>query len=146
MNKVILKGRIANDLELRTTGQENISILNFRLAVNRDYKDKDGNYPADFINCSSFKNNADFINKYFNKGDEILVEGKIQNRNYEAQDGTKRYVTEVIIEHAEFTNGKKSETTITSNEETEVLSEIPQNVNTVYQNTEIVLNDNDLPF
>lgn len=146
MNKVILKGRIANDLELRTTGQENISILNFRLAVNRDYKDKDGNYPADFINCSSFKNNADFINKYFNKGDEILVEGKIQNRNYEAQDGTKRYVTEVIIEHAEFTNGKKSEATITSNEETEVISEIPQNVNTVYQNTEIVLNDNDLPF
>lgn len=106
MNKVILMGRLTAQPELKKTNNGN-SVLSFTIAVNRSYKNAQGNYDADFISCVAFKQVAEFISKYFNKGDMLAIDGSLQTRNYQAQDGTKRYVTEVMADHAEFCGGKQ---------------------------------------
>ena len=145
MNKFIGIGRITKDLELYLIGEKNTSTVQFNLAINRKYKNKEGNYDTDFINCVAFGNNADFINKYFKKGDELAIEGRVQTRNYE-KDGEKKYVTEIIIEHVEFTHGAKSNDN-QINESGEI-NDIPDNYKTNYEETsdDIVLTDADLPF
>ena len=106
MNKVILMGRLTAQPELKKTNNGN-SVLSFTIAVNRPYKNAQGNYDADFISCVAFKQVAEFISKYFNKGDMLAIDGSLQTRNYQAQDGAKRYVTEVMADHAEFCDGKQ---------------------------------------
>lgn len=105
MNKVILSGRIASEIELKAT-PSGVSVCSFRIAVGRRFKNADGNYDADFISCVAWRANADFINKYFSKGDPIELCGNIQTRTYE-DDGKKIYVTEVIVDEVGFTLGKK---------------------------------------
>ena len=105
MNKIILVGRLTRDPELRSMNNGS-AVANFAVAVNRNFKNREGNYDADFFNCVAYRNSAEFISKYFKKGNMILVEGRLQNRNYDAQDGTKRYVTEVITENVEFVGGR----------------------------------------
>src|SRR5574344_1909627 len=126
MNKIILVGRLTKDPEIRTTSS-GISTSNFTIAVNRNFKNKEGNYDADFLPCVAFRNSADFINKFFKKGNLICVEGRVQVRNYDAQDGTKRYVTEVMVENAEFVGGKNENTSNNSsfNSYTDMPSEAP---------------------
>lgn len=139
MNKVILKGIISKDIELRST-TSGVEVAAFNLAVQRDFKNKEGNYDADFISCVAYKNTATFINKYFTKGSKILLEGKLQTRTYE-KDGNKKYITEVIVEKAEFVDSKKIEEV--STEEVEV----PQNYKSNYEETNdvsIQLNDDDI--
>ena len=114
MNKIILVGRLTRDPELRSTST-GISTANFTVAVNRNFKNKDGQYDADFISCVAFRNTADFVSKYFKKGNLICLDGRIQTRNYDAQDGTKRYVTEVVVENVEFVGGKSDNSTSQSN-------------------------------
>lgn len=104
MNRVVLVGRLTKDPELRNTGQT--SVTSFTVAINRTFKNKEGNYDADFINCSIFGAQADNLAKYCFKGSQIGVEGRIQTRSYDAQDGTKRYVTEVIADRVEFLSSK----------------------------------------
>ena len=96
MNKCLFVGRIASDPESRTT-QGGIGWCGFRLAVQRSYKDQSGQRAADFINCVAWRQRADYIARYLKKGDMIAVCGELQNRQYEAQDGTKRYITEIIL-------------------------------------------------
>lgn len=141
MNKVILIGRLTKNPELKKN--ENALIVNFTIAVNRNFKNKDGKYDADFISCTAFKNTAEFINKYFIKGSQIALSGKIQTRNYDAQDGSKRYVTEVVVENVEFTGEKKKESTV---EQTNIMEEIPNNIKSDYSDEGIHLSDEDLPF
>ena len=105
MNKVILSGRIASEIELKAT-PSGVSVCSFRIAVSRRFKNADGNYDADFISCVAWRANADFINKYFSKGDPIELCGNIQTRTYE-DDGKKIYVTEVIVEGFDFLENKK---------------------------------------
>ena len=105
MNKVILVGRLTRDPELRST-TSGFNTANFSVAVQRNFKNKDGNFDADFINCVAFRNQADFISKYFKKGNMIGLEGRIQSRSYDANDGTKRYVTEVLVDNVEFVGSK----------------------------------------
>ncbi len=105
MNKVILIGRLTATPELKKTNNGN-SVLSFTVAVNRQYKNAQGNYDADFISCVAFKQTAEFIAKYFDKGSMIAVDGSLQTRSYSAQDGSKRYVTEVMAGHAEFCSSK----------------------------------------
>ena len=105
MNKVILSGRIASEIELKAT-PSGVSVCSFRIAVSRRFKNADGNYDADFISCVAWRANADFINKYFSKGDPIELCGNIQTRTYE-DNGKKMYVTEVIVDEVGFTQGKK---------------------------------------
>ena len=105
MNKVILIGNLTKDPELTTT-TSGIEVCRFSIAVQRRFKNASGEYEADFINCVAWRNTAQFVHKYFAKGKKMAVEGNIQTRNYEAQDGTKRYVTEVVAEQVEFVERK----------------------------------------
>lgn len=107
MNVVALTGRLTADVEVKQTPQ-GTSVVNFSIAVSRDYKDGEGNYPVDFINCVAWKHTADFISRFFNKGDMIALQGCIQTRNYTDKDGNKRYLTEVLVEKANFCGGKSN--------------------------------------
>ncbi len=104
MNKCIFIGRLTADPELRTT-QSGISNCNFKIAVQRRFKDNNGERQADFFNCVSWRQTAEFVTRYFHKGDMIAVEGSMQNRSYDAQDGSKRYVTELIVDNVEMCGG-----------------------------------------
>ena len=105
MNKIFLIGRLTKDIEVRFTQNEK-KIGNFTLAVNREYKNTNGEYETDFINCLLFTN-VDTVEKYTKKGDLISVMGKLQNRSYEDKDGKKHYVSEVVADKVEFLQAKK---------------------------------------
>ena len=100
MNKVMLSGRIASDIEVKNT-PSGASVVNFSLAVNRRFKGSDGKFETDFINCVAWRVCADFIGKYFSKGKPIEIVGNIQTRTYE-KDGNKVFVTEVHVDEASF--------------------------------------------
>lgn len=102
MNFVALKGRLTRDVELRKT-KGDVPVISFTLAVNRDFKDSNGERQADFINCIAWRSNAEFIDKYFSKGQEMLItDGTIQTRKYEDKDGNPRTATEVVVNKVEF--------------------------------------------
>jgi single-strand DNA-binding protein len=97
MNKVILIGNLTKDPEMKTT-TSGTSVTNFTLAVQRRFKNAQGEREVDFLNCVAWKATAEIIAKYASKGNKVAVVGSIQTRTYEAQDKTKRYVTEVMVE------------------------------------------------
>ena len=105
MNKWCGIGRLTKDAELKTTSS-GINYCNFIIAVDRRFKDANGNRQADFIACVAWRTTADFISKYFKKGNKIAVVGSIQTRSYEDQSGNKHLVTEVIVDEAEFVESK----------------------------------------
>lgn len=100
MNKVVLIGRLTKEPELKFTQNGN-AVCNFTLAVNRTYKNEQGEYESDFINCIAWRGTAQFIGDYLSKGYQIAVSGSIQTRNYQAQDGSTRYVTEVLCDEVQ---------------------------------------------
>ena len=101
MNKCELVGRLTKDPELKLTSNQT-AYCNFTIAVDRRFKDSNGQRQADFINCVAWKQTAQFIQKYFHKGGRIGIVGSIQTRSYEDQQGAKHFVTEVIVDEAEF--------------------------------------------
>ena len=105
-NKVIMMGRIANDLELKTT-TSGASVLSFRIAVDRRYQVKGEDRKSDFFNVVAWRNEAEFISRYFSKGRMILIEGELQTRSYTDKNGNTAYVTEIIVDRSTFT-GEKS--------------------------------------
>ena len=107
MNRIILKGRLTREPEIRFTQTNNTKVAAFSLAVNRKFKNAEGEYEADFFNCTAFGNSAEFIEKYFKKGQEALIEGRIQNRSWDDENGQKRYATDIIVEAIEFCGSKK---------------------------------------
>ena len=106
-NKVILIGNLTADPELKQT-QNGISVTSFSLAVSRRFSSKsaDNAQQVDFINVVAWRNTAEFITKYFQKGKSILVVGSLQTRTWTDQNGQKRYVTEVVAEEAQFVEKK----------------------------------------
>ena len=106
MNLVVLKGRFTRDPEIRFTQTNNTKVAAFNIAVNRKFKNAEGNYDADFFNCTAFGASADFIEKYFKKGQEALVQGRIQNRSWDDENGQKHYATDIIVEAIEFCGSK----------------------------------------
>lgn len=104
INTVALMGRLTADPELKHTSN-GIAVVSFCVAVNRRFKDQQ----ADFINCVAWRQTAEFVCKYFGKGQMIGLEGSIQTRNYTDQDGNKRNATEVLAENVSFCESKKSE-------------------------------------
>lgn len=161
MNKIILIGRLARDPEYRQS-TSGTGMTNFTVAVNRNFKNKDGNYDADFLPCVAYRATADFVNRYFKKGSMICVEGRVQVRNYDAQDGSKRYVTEVVVENVEFAGGK-NDSSSSNNGNSGYYPDAPVNTNIIDNNSvpeiditesdpfenydsNVVLSDNDLPF
>lgn len=101
MNKVILTGRFTRDPESRMT-QSNMEISRFSLACQGEFVSRNGERDVEFINCVAFNRLATTINKYCRKGSLVLCQGRIRNSSYDAQDGTKRYTTDVVIDQLEF--------------------------------------------
>lgn len=106
MNSVILIGRLSNSPEIRHTTNNQV-VCRFTLAVTRRFKNPAGDYAADFINCVAFGKTAELIGNYVEKGQQLAVEGRIKTGSYTAQDGSKRYTTDVVVENITFINMKK---------------------------------------
>lgn len=104
MNIVILKGRLTRDPDFRQT-QSGTSMCRLSVAVD-GFKDKDGNKQTDFIECTAWRNTADFISRYFTKGQEILLEGNLKNNNYEDANGAKHYSYTVNVNKVHFCGRK----------------------------------------
>ena len=104
MNKAILVGRLTKDPELSTT-PSGVSNCRFTIAVNRRYKNAEGGYDADFINCIAWRQQAEFLARFFAKGRMVGIVGSIQTRNYE-KDGQRVYVTEVVADEVSFVDSK----------------------------------------
>lgn len=118
MNKIILIGRMTKDIEIRYT-QNQKEVGSFDLAVNRNYKNANGEYDTDFFKCIAWGNLAKTIHTYTSKGSQIAIEGRVENRTYQANDGTNRYVTEVVVEGMQLLDSKKNNTT---NDQEEIYS------------------------
>lgn len=110
MNNCVMVGRLTKDVDLKVNG-ENMTVK-FTIAVNRDFKNKNGEYDADFINCTAFGKRAETISKYFSKGQQVCVKGPWRTGSYDAKDGTKRYTNELLVEGFTFigsqSNGSNS--------------------------------------
>lgn len=106
MNRVVLAGRLTANPEIRKSTNGN-SVCRFSLAVNRKFKNANGQYEADFINCVAFNSTAQTIDKYVQKGDLLGVEGRIQTGSYTASDGSKKYTTDVIVDSIDFLQQKR---------------------------------------
>lgn len=109
-NKAILIGRLTADPELKqtTTGTY---LVNFQIAVDRRFKSQDGERKADFITIVCWRQQAEFVSKYFHKGDPIGIDGSIQTRNYEDRNGNKRTAVEVVADNVFFVGGKNNSNT-----------------------------------
>lgn len=107
LNKILLMGRLTRDPELRRT-QSGTAVASFALAVDRDFKPKDGEKETDFIDIVAWRNTAEFINKYFSKGRMAVVEGRLQIRDWNDKDGNKRRSAEVIADNVYFADSKNS--------------------------------------
>ncbi len=149
MNKVIIVGRLTRDPEMRTT-QSGLTNTTFTVAVSRNYTNQNGERDADFFNCVTWRKQAEIVAKYCTKGTQVAVEGRLQTRSYDAQDGTKRYVTEIVVENIEFLGSKNQQTNNFNNEINSGESNITTTDISVdpYQELgqEIALSDDDLPF
>ena len=116
MNKVQLVGRLTRDPEIRYSQGENATATaRFSVAVNRRFKNSEGNYDADFINCVAFGKSAEFVEKYFKKGMAIGLTGRIQTGSYTNKDGQRVYTTDVVVEETEFVESKGASSADNSN-------------------------------
>ena len=106
MNIIILSGNLVKDPEPR---QAQVPCCRFTIAVQRRYKNQQGQYEADFIDCTAWRQTAEFVQKYFRKGQKIAVTGSLHKRTFDAQDGTKRTVYEVIVDAVEFVTPKEKQ-------------------------------------
>lgn len=132
LNKIIVCGRMTADPEMRST-QGGKNVTSFTLAVDRDFK-QNGEKETDFINCVAWNNTADFVARYFSKGNLAIVSGRLQTRRFETQDGQKRTATEIVAENVYFCEGKK--------DKEEVGAPLPAG----FEGAEADAADDDLPF
>lgn len=107
LNQVIIIGRLTSDLEIKEVNEQKVA--NFSVAVQRSYKNADGVYEADFINCTAWNNVATNTAEYCHKGDLVGVKGNLTTDSYEDKEGNKRYVTKVNVEKITFLSSKKTE-------------------------------------
>ena len=106
MNSCVMVGRLTKEVDFRVNGDK--STAKFTIAVNREFKNPQGNYDADFINCTAFGKRAETIQKYFTKGQQVCVKGPWRTGSYDAQDGTKRYTNELLVEGFTFIGGQSN--------------------------------------
>ena len=130
INKAILVGRLTKDPELKQT-QSGISVVSFTVACDRPYQ-QDGERKADFINCIAWRQTADFVGKYFKKGNAIGIDGSIQTRKYQDKNGNNRIAFEVVCDRVSFVESKKNKETNEQSKESEDYEELTE--------------DTDLPF
>ncbi len=149
-NKVILIGNLVADPQLKPT-PKGVQVTSFRIAVGRKFAKETDEVKADFINIVAWRKSAEFVAKYFNKGKSILVEGQLQSRSYTANDGTNRYVTEVVADNVGFVDSvassgnRRSEGTYYGAEPTSMgMGTVTRGVSEA--NFEEVAAEDDLPF
>lgn len=135
MNCVIIICRLVKDVEYKNIN--NKDMVNFSVAVNRDYKNADGTRDADFFNVTAFNNLAIFVSKYGRKGDKVCIKGRLQTRNYTDQNGSTHYVTEILADSVEFLEARQ---------ETQQPQEQPKQEPKQQPQQPIFENDSDLPF
>lgn len=154
MNRVDLVGRIANDLELRYTETTHMAVCQFRIAVNRNFTNANGEREADFLNVVVWDKQAENLSKYQKKGSLISVEGRIQTRNYDGDDGKKVYVTEVVANNISYLESKKDDGNNMNSLENnlpsgsvkaEEVDNFPME-NDPFANNQTTISDSDLPF
>ncbi|HAX02725.1 MAG: single-stranded DNA-binding protein [Tenericutes bacterium GWC2_34_14] len=141
MNRVILVGRITKDPEVKVT-QSNIPVVTFTLAINRQFADQSGERQADFIQCVVWRKQAENLARFVKKGALLGVEGRIQTRQYEADNGT-RYVTEVVCDSVQFleSKGEQSQETPYTREESTTADN-----DEFYETSKQLAAEEDLPF
>ena len=158
MNKVFLIGRLTRDPELRYTSS-NLPVASFTVAVNRNFANQAGEREADFINVVVWRKQAENIKNYLKQGSQIAIDGRIQTRSYDGEDGKKRYVTEVVADNVQFLDSKGNRDSSVSNEVTpSSFSDSTSNFDSAPQTTDvksdpfadfgssIEINDDELPF
>jgi single-strand DNA-binding protein len=156
LNKVILIGNITKDIEVKSL-PSGISVTSFGLATNRKWKDKDGNKQeqAEFHNIIAFGKQAEVLKQYCSKGDQLFIEGRLQTRNWDKEDGTKAYRTEIILENFQFGNKaekKETQTNTTLNDTFLTGTMYLQQKDEARPNEDVidldgrVLNPDDIPF
>jgi single stranded DNA-binding protein (ssb) len=143
LNKTVLMGRLTAQPELKKT-QSDVLVTSFTIAVERNFKPQGGERVSDFINCVAWRQAADFISKYFVKGQLIAVVGTLQTRSYDDKAGAKRFVTEVIVDQTYFTGDNRNNEgggQVGENSYTPPAAESPAYVTPV-----VGMEDIDLPF
>ena len=157
MNNVSLVGRLTKDPELRTIANGSVTTT-VTVAINRTFANASGEREADFISVVVWNKQAENLAKYCFKGSQVGVTGRIQTRTYDAQDGTKRYVTEVVADNVSFLSSKGENSSYASNNENSNANNNENNNNAKVETTdissdpfkdygsELILNDDDLPF
>lgn len=141
MNKVILLGRLTKDVELRYTQTSNTAVASFSLAVNRKFTKEGEEQQADFFNIVAWGKLAETSSKYLRKGSQILITGRLQNRNWEDEQGQKHYITEILAEELDFVESKKNKEPDTS-----ILYGNGEVQTPNIDNSEEVMSGDDLPF
>lgn len=140
LNRVVLVGRLTKDPEFRTT-PNGVSVATFTLAVNRTFTNAQGEREADFINCVTFRKQADNVNRFLSKGSLAGVDGRLQSRSYENQDGKRVFVTEVVCDNVQFLEPKNNQ----SNNQPQQQSGQAQSGNNPFDNGADI-SDDSLPF
>lgn len=138
MNKIILMGRLTRDVDVKYTQSTNVMIANFTLAVNRRFVKEGEERQEDFFNVSTFGKTAEFVNKYFSKGQQVAVIGRLQNRSWEDEQGQKHYATDVIAEEVYFADSKKQSNEYDAKELEDTLKNAGMDFNQI--------DDDSLPF
>ena len=156
MNTICLMGRLTVDPELKTT-QSGVSVTSFSIAVDRAYTPKDQERQTDFINCVAWRGTAEFISKYFHKGQRMALVGSLQSRKYTDKDGNNRTAFEVVADHAFFAESKQDNSNSSASTQTPSyaasnVTPIPQaqaggfSTATAQTDFEEIMTDEDLPF
>lgn len=144
MNKVILVGRLTRDPEVKNTTSGK-SVASFTLAVDRRFKNKDGQKEADFVPIVVWGKQAEFAGQYLSKGSQIGVSGRLQVRSYDAQDGQRRYVTEVVADEINFLNTGKKDGGNSANAQQQSNGE-PMSAMNLDEDFHLMADDDDIPF
>lgn len=134
MNAVQLLGRFTRDNEFKELG--GTSIFRNNIAVQRNFKNKDGERESDFINVVAFGKTAELLNQYFGKGQQVAIEGRIQTGSYEKEDGTRVYTTDVIVNQFDFVGSK--------NDNAQPTATVAKPTSSPFESVDF--NDDDLPF
>ena len=151
LNRAILMGRLVADPELRQT-PNGVSVVSFRIAVDRNYSSRSGDRQTDFIDIVAWRQTAEFVSRYFSKGKMIIVEGSIQTRNYEDKNGNKRTAVEVVADNVQFGESKSASSGGQSSYAAPSPAQVPSEPNVSYASgdagdfSEMPEDSDDLPF
>lgn len=140
MNQIVLMGRLTRAPELRQTNS-NVAVTSFTLAVDRGYAVGDGERKTDFIDCVAWRSTAEFICRYFSKGQMMAVIGQLQIRSWTDDEGNRRKAAEVVADNVYFTGDRRSENRQPENQDNRYFSQIPDS-----EFEEMMEGDGDLPF